>query len=164
MQVRVYWNLHRACWSVQDARTRRVIGHANQLLIREARFTVSEAGRQRVLRERKKNVHAFVVGELEAAIWSDTKDWREPMAWEIDPKGNNAYRKLANRAGTVVTYNPFKGPYFVETDTFTHVSEAPMAYLTWESRRGRDLTPKARLVVCDPCHPEGLFTRLSIAA
>lgn len=29
-----------------------------------AKFIVSEAGRQRVLKEKRKNVHAFVIGEL----------------------------------------------------------------------------------------------------
>lgn len=38
--------------------------HRKRLLISGATFVVREAGRQRVLRERRKNVHAFVVGLL----------------------------------------------------------------------------------------------------
>lgn len=41
-----------------------VILHSPQLLIENARFFVSEAGRQRVIREKKKNVHAGVRGDL----------------------------------------------------------------------------------------------------
>lgn len=164
MKVRVYWNLHRGCWSVQDARTRRVLGTATQVLVRDARFTVSEAGRQRVLRERKKNVHAFVVGELEAAIWSETRDFVEPMSWDVDRKGNNAYRAEANAHGQTVTYNPFKGNSFVRPDTQESVSDAGMAYLTWESRRGADLTPRSRVVTFDPCMMGMPHAGLEIAA
>jgi hypothetical protein len=149
--VRVYWNLTQGCWSVMDKRTRRVIGHATQVLIREARFTVSEAGRQRVLRDRVKNVHAFVEGQLEAAIWSSTRDFVEAMPWELDRKGNNAYRAEANAKGTEVTYNPYNVGYFFDKTTFERVEAAPMAYLTWENRPGRSLAPKSRVLVFDPC-------------
>jgi len=40
----------------------RVTGHTESVTLLEARFKVSEAGRQRVLREKKKNVHAIVEG------------------------------------------------------------------------------------------------------
>lgn len=151
MKVRVYWNLHQGCWSVQDARTRRVIGHATQLLVRDAKFNVSEAGRQRVLRERKKNVHAFVVGDLEAAIWSSTVRSHEPMPWDLDRKTNNAYRHEANRVDTRVSYNPLKAGHFFEVATGQPVASADMAYLTWENRKGSDLTPKSRVLTFDPC-------------
>ena len=61
MRVKVYWNLHRKCWSVQYRG--RVVCHARRVELWNATGKVSEPGRQRVLRERKKNVHAFLVGE-----------------------------------------------------------------------------------------------------
>lgn len=64
MIVKCYWNLHKKCWSVMDAKTRKVIKHLQELTLFDCQFKVSEAGRQRVIRERKKNVHAFVVGRL----------------------------------------------------------------------------------------------------
>ncbi len=64
-KVRVYWNLHKKCWSIQDAKTRRVVDHQPQVLLSNCSFTVSEAGRQRVIATGHKNVHAFVVGTLE---------------------------------------------------------------------------------------------------
>jgi hypothetical protein len=64
MIVKCYWNIHKKCWSVMDAKTRRVIKHLEELSLFDCTFRVSEAGRQRVLRDRKKNVHAFVVGRL----------------------------------------------------------------------------------------------------
>jgi hypothetical protein len=120
--VRCYWNLHRNCWSVQDARTRRVIGHATRILLDNAVFKVSEAGRARVLAERKKNVHAFACGALYAADWLDdhTFDWTS---------GDNAYVRYAKRAGRVVSYNPFKGASLVTVDDGAAISSAPMLAL-----------------------------------
>ena len=71
---RVYFNLHRKCWSIQDGGTRRVRSHAEHAVIFGVRFRVSEAGRRRVQRERRKNVHAFATGEAYGAL-----DDGEPM-------------------------------------------------------------------------------------
>jgi len=64
MRVEVYWNLSRNCWSIRDVATGRIHAHADKVSVRGAQFVVQPAGRARVLRERKKNVHAFVRGEL----------------------------------------------------------------------------------------------------
>jgi hypothetical protein len=64
MKVRVYFNLHRRVFSIQDAKIRLVIGHAPEVALENVEFKVSEAGRQRVLRENRKNVHSYVVGEF----------------------------------------------------------------------------------------------------
>ena len=61
--VKVYWNLHRDCFSVQQDGL--VVCHADQVKLRDVTFKVNETGRQRVLKERKKNVHAFTVGYLD---------------------------------------------------------------------------------------------------
>ena len=62
MKVRAYWNLHRQCWSIQQ--NGKVIGYADSLLLSNVTFKVSESGRQRGIREKKKNVHAFACGTL----------------------------------------------------------------------------------------------------
>lgn len=64
MKVFVYWNLHKGCYSVKNLATGRVIAHAGTVTLTNAVFKVSEAGRQRVIKERRKNVHAGVVGTL----------------------------------------------------------------------------------------------------
>lgn len=66
-RVRVYWNLHKKVYSVQDAATRVVVCHAEHICLRNVTYKVSEAGRQRVLAEQRKNVHAFLVGEPHCA-------------------------------------------------------------------------------------------------
>lgn len=86
-----YWNLHKKCYSVKYGG--RVIFHARELLLRGVEFKVSEAGRQRVLKEKKKNVHAFVAAEQ---IIRDgfTKPW----------------------SCMQVKYNPYKNEKFVLVD------------------------------------------------
>ena len=64
MRLFVYYNLHRKRWSLRDVKTRRVIGHCDFLTLLDVRFKVSEAGRRRVLKESRKNVHAGVEGNL----------------------------------------------------------------------------------------------------
>lgn len=98
IKVFAYRNLHRNCWSVKALEGNlkgRVIYHAQDLTLWNCTFKVSEAGRQRVLREQKKNVHAGVVGMLDEC----TANWMPPTP------------------GTSVTYNPYKYDSFVYKDT-----------------------------------------------
>jgi hypothetical protein len=95
-RVFVYFNLHRKVWSVKalnGPRRGSVIHHANFVRVRDASFRVSEAGRQRVLREGRKNVHAGVVGTLEEVA-------------DARPAG-------VVYMGCTVTYNPRKAGTFV---------------------------------------------------
>lgn len=67
MRVFCYFNLHKKCFSVkalEGLHKGRVIHHASEALLHDVTFRVSEAGRQKVLAERRKNVHAGVVGQL----------------------------------------------------------------------------------------------------
>ena len=63
--VRVFKNLTRDTWSVQIKTVKgwRVVGYSEEIRLNNARPVVSEKGRERVLRERKKYVHAFIEGE-----------------------------------------------------------------------------------------------------
>lgn len=61
-KVKVYRNLHKDTYSIVDYTSGKVIGYADSITLKQAEFRVSEAGRQRVLRDKQKNVHAFVVG------------------------------------------------------------------------------------------------------
>lgn len=59
-KVRVYRNLHKDCVSVrQDGLVK---CHATNVVLKDCKFIVSEAGQRRVRNEKKKNVHAFVEG------------------------------------------------------------------------------------------------------
>ena len=67
MKVEVYRNLHKNCWSVRDCKTKKVIKHVQSAYIKNAELVVQPAGRSKVLREQRKNVHAFVRGQLEGS-------------------------------------------------------------------------------------------------
>ena len=106
MKVFVYWNLHKKVWSVkalQGLQKGRVVAHRNDVMIENAEFRVSEAGRQRVLREKRKNVHAGVVGE-----WVDS-----PLQ--------------TLESAHHVTYNPYKYESFVFANTDEPVYNAGVA-------------------------------------
>jgi hypothetical protein len=64
--VRVYWNFNRKLFSVQVKGEKgwRVAGHARDIRMENVTFKVSDTGRERVLRERKKNVHATIHGTI----------------------------------------------------------------------------------------------------
>lgn len=110
MRVFVYYNLHRNCLSLralQGPYRGRVLAHASAVDLRSVQFKVSEAGRQRVLREKAKNVHAGLVGELTAATVLET---RLP-GLETLPSA------CAHKSGIRVTYDPYKYASFVDAES-----------------------------------------------
>lgn len=62
MKVFVYWNFNKKLWSIRSIETGRVISYRHNLCLRDCEFKVSKAGRKRVLKEKRKNVHAGVIG------------------------------------------------------------------------------------------------------
>jgi len=67
MRVEVYWNLHKHLFSVralEGPNKGRVISHSHGITLTDVKFAVQPAGRERVRREGKKNVHAFVRGRI----------------------------------------------------------------------------------------------------
>ena len=58
-----YYNLHKHLFSLKNLKTGRVERRENSVLLKNCTFKVSQKGRERVLREKRKNVHAGVVGE-----------------------------------------------------------------------------------------------------
>lgn len=61
-RVYAYRNLHNGLFSLWHKG--KVIAHVPEVHLDDAKFVVREAGRKKVLREQKKNVHAFVVGTV----------------------------------------------------------------------------------------------------
>ena len=66
MKVRIYFNLHKKMLSIQTKvdGVWKVIKHVENAYLENVTFKVSEAGRQRVLNNKRKNVHAYVCGTL----------------------------------------------------------------------------------------------------
>lgn len=91
-KVDVYYNLHKKRLSVRDCETRRVLAHVDGIALKNVTFHVSESGRQRVLRDRRKNVHAFVRGYLDTTPYM---------------------RDVMDKCDVQVSYNPYKYNSFV---------------------------------------------------
>ena len=66
-KFRIYRNLHKQCFSIQkydkSKRGYRLYAHEKEIFLPWAEFKVYEAGRQRVLLEGRKNVHAYIICE-----------------------------------------------------------------------------------------------------
>lgn len=109
MRVFVYFNLHRKCFSIkalEGDRKGRVVAHSTTVLLEGCKFKVSEAGRQRVLREKRKNVHAGVTG-----------------TWINADRVESCYEFLS-MVGRQVTYNPYKYSSFIIKATEQSVDKA----------------------------------------
>lgn len=108
--VECYRNLHKDCFSVRHKGIVKV--HAESLLLSEATFHVSQKGRERVLREQRKNVHAYVKGKLEVdskifqIIGEGSGDWLESL--------------LTYRGWAELTYSPYHHVSFVLRGTTKH--------------------------------------------
>jgi hypothetical protein len=105
-RVKVYFNLHNKKYSavaLDGSDKGRVLGHFDEVVLDDVSFIVSEAGRQRVIREKKKNVHAYAIGQ-----------WR---------KG----RDLNFFSASKLRYNPYKMRQFQVDET--PVTQATGVYL-----------------------------------
>ena len=106
-EVFVYFNLHKKCFSVKDVKTGLVIAHTDKIELEEATFKVSEAGRQRVLAEKRKNVHAGVRGKYVGT--PKVIDFSEPEAtynpYKYDSFVNKATEEKLEKASTVKLSN-----------------------------------------------------------
>ena len=119
MDVFIYFNLHKQVFSIKSRTTNRVIMHDNGIVLHDATFKVSQAGRERVLRERRKNVHAGVQGTLMGTGLNDM-----------------LYKSKEAREAT---YNPYKYTSFVDKLTGKPLETCARVFLKdkriwyWES-------------------------------
>jgi len=118
MKVFVYWNLRRDMWSVKALEgpyRGKVIMRVREVLLKDADGKVSEAGRQRVLREGRKNVHAGIVGTLVMR--------------------NDFITSELKRIGDRITYNPYKTDRFIHSIDGSAFEGSYFALMTY----GRDV-------------------------
>ena len=105
MKVDVYFNLHRKLFSIracEGPNKGRVIAHRETVTLLSPEFKVSQAGRARVLREGRKNVHATVRGQ-----------WLRGGNFGC----SETVEKRIQERGVEITYNPYKGPSFTYKQT-----------------------------------------------
>ena len=107
-RVRAYRNLHKNCYSVQHyivGKGWRLLKHVDRIVLLDATYHVSQAGRERTIREGKKCVHAYIEG-IESR--NDTS--------QIDH--DESFR---------VSYNPYKAGAFIQGGR--HVTSSQLASL-----------------------------------
>lgn len=92
MLVDVYYNLNKKCLSIRHKG--KVIEHKNSVVLHKPQFVVQQSGRKRVLKNKRKNVHAFVRGLY------------FPSADNIS--GTLGFLGLYKFAPLLITYNPYK--------------------------------------------------------
>ena len=103
-EFRIYRNLHKECFSVTrwnpEKKGYRLFAHETDLILDKVQFRVSKAGREKVLREKQKNVHAFVYCENYSTFVGE------------------------DQLGSEVYYNPYKTETFQVKET-----GAPVYYM-----------------------------------
>jgi len=101
-KVFVYKNLHQDCWSIrQDGLVK---AHTEEVRMWDCAFQVNAKGRQKVLDEQRKNVHAGIKGYID-------NDQQVP-------------------SGVEVTYNPYKYDSFVDKATELPIYSSQFTTLT----------------------------------
>ena len=104
-RVQAYRNLNvhdQIGWSVRDAKTGLVIAIVAEVILEDASLKVSDAGRLRVLRDKRKNVHAWADG-----LWAPK-----------GPPGRAPWERIR--------YNPYVFSSFVRAS-----DESPLAHVQW---------------------------------
>lgn len=129
----VYRNLHNGKWSLKDMDTGLVVGHATHVVLARMKTKVSEAGRQRVLLEKKKNVHAGLVGCVTSVKGFESFKGR---GLEFDSKAMdlNDIVKHFVRCGLSIglrslSYNPYKMGNFFDKEDYRIVRQSHWAML-----------------------------------
>ena len=115
--MKVYWNSTRKIWSCIENHRGRVSSYATTLDLKDCRFRVSQAGRKRVVETGKKNVHAFVMGDVTKHTFPD-----ERVNW------------------VRVRYNPYSMDNFIRTDTGEAVFVASRVFMDAHGQVFADLT------------------------
>ncbi len=105
--VQVYRNLHRDCWSIrQDGLVK---AYSDVVHLTDTIFIVKDAGRRRVLRDKVKEVHAWLKGFI------------HPNPESIRAFGDERWRR--------VTYNPYKNKQFIQQKDSKPITKAGRAWM-----------------------------------
>ena len=98
-RVYVYFNLHKKVWSIRQKGT--PVEHTKHIMLKDARYLVGQAGREKVLKEKRKNVHAGISGYIVDRV-PNVPDFC-----------------------TTVSYNPYKNETFINFATERSILWSP---------------------------------------
>lgn len=112
--VECYRNLHNGKISIKCSKTKLVLGHADEVQLRNPKFIVNENGRQRVLREKQKNVHAVVKGVPKSFTGFEIRTRNAVQATSVL---FYLQKPVEYKFDFKVTYNPYRYNSFVKVLT-----------------------------------------------
>jgi hypothetical protein len=107
--VRVFKNLKYGCFSIMQGG--RIRASAKEVRLADVEFRVRTSGRERMLREQRRNVHAYAVGRLLDYVHPDED------------------RSLGPLGGRRAVYHPYRFPTFVDGETTVPVLRASLVQL-----------------------------------
>lgn len=115
--VHVYRNLHKDCWSIKQGGL--VKAHTDEVLLNEPKFVVLSKGRQKVIKQRRKIVHAWLSGIMHENPFSvhegETKTWH------------------------MITYDPYKYKSFVAKADLQPITKAKQAWMVCSNVWAREI-------------------------
>ena len=111
MQVDCYWNFRKKQWSILHKG--KLLKHLSYVRLDNVQFIVRPGGRARVLRDNRKNVHAYARGKL---MNGEALGTGEILSW--------------NTTVTSIRYNPYENETFVTVHDNTPVHHSDHAILT----------------------------------
>ena len=132
-RVYVYRNLHKNCWSVRQNGL--IVQHTKEVSLKDVRFLVGQTGRKKVLKEKRKNVHAGISGYL-MGFRESHKDINVPRSPAAAFFPNSAQ----------VVYNPYKYKTFVRIPEYS-----------WSLVKTQDLTPVKKASFASLSIDNGVF-------
>lgn len=106
--VRVIRNWKHDCYTILQNGTPKA--SARQVHLADVEFRVRQSGRNKMLREKRRNVHAYAVGRL------------------IDYTHPDEDRVIGNIRGRAVAYDPYRAAAFVDVETDTPVTAARVVH------------------------------------
>jgi hypothetical protein len=87
MKAKVYFNIRKKRFSIMVKG--KVVDHAAEVHMNNARFHVNENGRQRVIAQGRKNVHAYIIGD----IISTESEYKYPIEVFYNPYKQKTFRQ-----------------------------------------------------------------------
>ena len=132
--VDIYRNLHKDCWSIKDRETGRVCGYETSLTVMGAKFIVGKKSRERVLREKRKNVHAYI---------------RAGDAFP-NPKITDWHSKWIQDVTLQVKYDPYVTDHFFIDEAHKLVDSTTANYGFHRNKSEKTAIYEARFVYLNP--------------
>lgn len=113
---RIYYNLHKHVFSIQawdvDKGGWRLFKHEESVFCKDVEFKVYQSGREKVLKEQKKNVHAFI------------------LCKRVYPASEYDISSITSKCVKQAYYNPYSCKSFEDANTGNELSKAKSVLLT----------------------------------